>query len=111
MVENLSVNSLKGDLSNATTFHPPLFPLDNTFKETESRQSVSSSADDPYCALLHSVDDRTGPVAEEESWGTGRVASRTARVVRHRSTTGTRDTRQTNESRFSQHLNRKQYKP
>ncbi len=32
LVENLSVNSLKGDLSNATTFNPPLFPLDNTFK-------------------------------------------------------------------------------
>jgi hypothetical protein len=31
LVENLSVNSLKGDLSNATTFNPPLFPLDNTF--------------------------------------------------------------------------------
>jgi hypothetical protein len=34
LVENLSVNSLKGDLSNATTFNPPLFPLDNTFKMT-----------------------------------------------------------------------------
>jgi hypothetical protein len=33
MVENLSVNSLKGDLSNATTFNPLLFPLENTFKE------------------------------------------------------------------------------
>jgi hypothetical protein len=31
LVENLSVNSSKGDLSNATTFNPPLFPLDNTF--------------------------------------------------------------------------------
>jgi hypothetical protein len=56
------------------------------------------------------VDDRTGPGAEEESWGTGRVASRTARVVRNRSTTGTRDTRLTSESRFNQHLKRKQYK-
>jgi hypothetical protein len=56
------------------------------------------------------VDERTGPVAEEESWGTGRVASRTARVVRNRRTTGTRDTRHTNESRFNQHLDRKQYK-
>jgi len=80
--------------------------LNDPFKETESKQSVSSSADDPYCALLQSVDDRTGPVAEEESWGTGRVASRTARVVRNRSTTGTRDTRHTSESRFNQHLNR-----
>jgi hypothetical protein len=33
LVENLSVNSLKGDLSNATTFNPPLFSLVNTFKD------------------------------------------------------------------------------
>jgi hypothetical protein len=32
LVENFGVNSLKGDLSNATAFNPPLFPLDNTFK-------------------------------------------------------------------------------
>jgi hypothetical protein len=32
LFENLSVNSLKGDLSNATTFKPPLFSLVNTFK-------------------------------------------------------------------------------
>ncbi len=32
LFENLSVNSLKGDLSNATTFKLPLFSLDNTFK-------------------------------------------------------------------------------
>jgi hypothetical protein len=31
LFENLSVNSLKGDLSNATTFNPPLFSLVNTF--------------------------------------------------------------------------------
>ena len=31
LVENLSVNSLKGDLSNATTCNPPLFSLVNTF--------------------------------------------------------------------------------
>ncbi len=30
LFENLSVNSLKGDLSNATTFKPPLFLLVNT---------------------------------------------------------------------------------
>ncbi len=30
--ENLSVNSLKGDLSNDTTFKPSLFSLVNTFK-------------------------------------------------------------------------------
>jgi hypothetical protein len=32
LLENLSVNSLKGDLSNATTVSPPLFSLVNTFK-------------------------------------------------------------------------------
>ncbi len=32
MFENLSVNSLKGDLSKASTFNPPLFSLVNTFK-------------------------------------------------------------------------------
>ncbi len=32
LVENLSVNSLKGDLSNATIFYPALFSLVNTFK-------------------------------------------------------------------------------
>ncbi len=31
LFENLSVNSLKGDLSNAITFNPPLFSLVNTF--------------------------------------------------------------------------------
>ncbi len=34
LFENLSVNSLKGDLSDATTFKPPLFSLVNTFKHT-----------------------------------------------------------------------------
>ncbi len=32
LFENLSENSLKGDLSNATTFNPPLFSLVDTFK-------------------------------------------------------------------------------
>jgi hypothetical protein len=31
LFENLSVNSLKGDLSNATIFKPPLLSLVNTF--------------------------------------------------------------------------------
>jgi hypothetical protein len=31
LFENLSVNSLKGDLSNATTFKPPLISVVNTF--------------------------------------------------------------------------------
>ena len=34
LFENLSEISLKGDLSNATTFNPPLFSLVNTFKGT-----------------------------------------------------------------------------
>ena len=33
LLENLSVNSLKRDLSNALTFNPPLFSLVNTFKK------------------------------------------------------------------------------
>jgi hypothetical protein len=36
LFENLSVNSLKGDLSNATTFNQHLFSLVNTFKIDES---------------------------------------------------------------------------
>ncbi len=32
LFENVSVSSLKRDLSNATTFNPPLFSLVNTFK-------------------------------------------------------------------------------
>ncbi len=31
LFESLSVNSIKGDLSNAITFNPPLFSLVNTF--------------------------------------------------------------------------------
>jgi hypothetical protein len=37
LFENLSVNSLKGDLSNDTTFKPPLFSLVNTFKIEEMK--------------------------------------------------------------------------
>jgi hypothetical protein len=33
LFENFSVNSLRGDLSNSTTFNPPLFSLVNTFKK------------------------------------------------------------------------------
>jgi hypothetical protein len=36
LFENLSVNSLKGDLSNAITFKPPLFSVVNTFKLNSS---------------------------------------------------------------------------
>jgi hypothetical protein len=35
--ENLSENTLKGDLSNATTFNPPLFSLVDTFKGRAER--------------------------------------------------------------------------
>jgi hypothetical protein len=35
LFENLSVNSLKGDLSNITTLKLPLFSLVNTFKPNE----------------------------------------------------------------------------
>jgi hypothetical protein len=37
VAENLSENSLKGDLSNANTFNPPLFSLVNTFKGVTGR--------------------------------------------------------------------------
>jgi hypothetical protein len=40
--ENLNVNSLNGDLSNATNSNPPLFSLVNTFKF--SCQSVAKEA-------------------------------------------------------------------
>ncbi len=36
LFENLIVNSLKGGLSNATTFNPPLFSLVNTFKKKQT---------------------------------------------------------------------------
>ncbi len=39
--ENLSVNILKGDLSNATTFNPPLFSLVNTFKQLYSTRCLN----------------------------------------------------------------------
>jgi hypothetical protein len=35
LVENLSEKSLKEDLSNATTFNPPLFSLVNIFNKLE----------------------------------------------------------------------------
>ncbi len=42
LVENLSVNSLKGDLWNATPFNPPLFSLHNIFNRPAKQISVSS---------------------------------------------------------------------
>ncbi len=44
LFENLSENSLKVGLSNATTFNPPLFSLANTFKLTLKK---------PYRPLCH----------------------------------------------------------
>jgi hypothetical protein len=41
LLENLSVNSLKRDLSNALTFNPPLFSLVNTFKQISLNNIVS----------------------------------------------------------------------
>jgi hypothetical protein len=35
LFEDLTVNSLKGELSNATNFNPPLFSLANIFKLTQ----------------------------------------------------------------------------
>ncbi len=40
LFENLSVNSLKEDLSKATTFKPPLFSLVNTFKGRWKRETM-----------------------------------------------------------------------
>ena len=40
LFEKLSVKSLKGDLSNATTFNPPLFSLVNTFKWTKTTKRM-----------------------------------------------------------------------
>jgi hypothetical protein len=42
LFENLSVNSLKGDLSNATTVNPPLFSLVNTFKTVTGHATVET---------------------------------------------------------------------
>ncbi len=39
--ENLIENSLKGDLSNATTFNPPLFPLVDTFNDLSNEPTFS----------------------------------------------------------------------
>ncbi len=43
-LENLSENSLKGDLSNATTFNPPLFSLVDTYKTVTSTSPPSSAS-------------------------------------------------------------------
>jgi hypothetical protein len=40
--ENLIENSLKGDLSNATTFNPPLFSLVDTFNDDLSNEPTFS---------------------------------------------------------------------
>ncbi len=57
LFENLSEISLKGDLSNATTFNPPLFSLVNTFKaifglwsEEGLKRDISN---EPYFSRIH----------------------------------------------------------
>ena len=54
LFENLSVNSFKGDLSNATTFNPPLFSLVNIFNITEEH---TEWAYDPDSAKLSRQED------------------------------------------------------
>jgi hypothetical protein len=41
LFENFRENSLKGDLSNYTTPHPPLFSLANTFNERDQFQQTN----------------------------------------------------------------------
>jgi hypothetical protein len=59
LFENLSLNSLKGDLSHATTFNPPIFSLVNTFVPQQLFSSVQFfgaspeiSVVDPYLGLM-----------------------------------------------------------
>jgi hypothetical protein len=51
--ENLSENTFKGDLSNATSFNPPLFSLVDTFKTTFRVWCL-------YSYLILGVSGRTG---------------------------------------------------
>ncbi len=44
LFENFSMNSLKGDLSNAITFNPPLFSLVSSFKAAWVRDNLSWDA-------------------------------------------------------------------
>jgi hypothetical protein len=41
--ENLGENTLKGELSNATTFNPPLFSLVDTFKGWTDEEVMNSA--------------------------------------------------------------------
>ncbi len=55
--EKFSLNTLKGDLSNAITFNPPLFSLVNTFK-LFSRKFSRESVQAPSCER-HKTTQRT----------------------------------------------------
>ncbi len=59
LLENLSVNSLKRDLSNALTFNPPLFSLVNTFKE--GKLIEEQAAPDNLLEVLAAVGRKTDP--------------------------------------------------
>jgi hypothetical protein len=55
--ENLSENSLKGDLSNATTFNPPLFSLLDIFKAITGQWSkgLDQGAGILWRVILYSI--------------------------------------------------------
>jgi hypothetical protein len=52
LFENLSVNNLKGGLSNATTFKPPLFSLVNTFKGYHEKRELETPTASPSRTIL-----------------------------------------------------------
>jgi hypothetical protein len=52
LFENFSVNSSKGDLSNATAFNPPLFLLVNTLKEGVNRRQIRLIESNAKCRHL-----------------------------------------------------------
>jgi hypothetical protein len=54
MFENFSEKSLKGDLSNATTFDPPLFSLVNTFNHVIAHIDLKKlQKNDPFKLAVH----------------------------------------------------------
>jgi hypothetical protein len=56
LFENLSVNSLKGDLSNATTFNRPRFSFVNTFKGSSTKSYMKKDLSfERKCANLESM--------------------------------------------------------
>ncbi len=52
--ENLSENTLKGDLSNATTFNPPLFSLVDTFNAIFAENTSNTSVKLFFLSVLKS---------------------------------------------------------